>query len=218
MHRRVSSVFEFKQPNHLLRRRIWELHTSQPGIPLQGGIDWAEISLRYELSGGFIKNAVMSALLLAIARDGAEAPCISEDDITAGCALQMRGSLSMKSFSHRVVPKSGLDALVLPDTIREQLQAVVCLEKARGVLFGVWGFGDSFRLRQSTTVLLWGPPGTGKSTATEALGYETGRALKVGHSHDKEQKKQGLLGIKKDRKRQGERSKIVASPRNHSHL
>ena len=50
------------------RQQIWKIHTQHPGIPVAEGIDWEKISLKYELSGGFIKNAVMSALLLAIAR------------------------------------------------------------------------------------------------------------------------------------------------------
>ena len=35
------------------------------------------------------------------------------------------------------------------------------------------------RAQQSTAVLLSGPSGTGKSTAASAIGYETGRPLKV---------------------------------------
>lgn len=85
----------------------------------------------------------------------------------------------MKSFAHRVVPKAGLDDLILSTSLRKQLDAVVDLEKARGVLFGQWGFGERTQIPQSTTVLLWGPPGVGKSTAAEGLGFEIGRPLKV---------------------------------------
>jgi hypothetical protein len=50
------------------RQQIWKIHTQHRGLVVAQGIDWEKISLKYELSGGFIKNAVMSALLLAIAR------------------------------------------------------------------------------------------------------------------------------------------------------
>lgn len=52
-------------------------------------------------------------------------------------------------------------------------------EKARAVLVGQWGFGAGGDL-SGTTCLFSGPPGTGKTLAAEAVGYETGRPLKVG--------------------------------------
>lgn len=46
MHRRITSSFEFKPPNHLQRERIWDTHTAKAGVPLAGAIDWAEIAIR----------------------------------------------------------------------------------------------------------------------------------------------------------------------------
>ncbi len=47
---------------------------------------------RYELTGGYIKNALVSALLSAISRDSVN-PLVTEEDVVSGCQLQMRGSL-----------------------------------------------------------------------------------------------------------------------------
>ena len=47
----------------------------------------------------------------------------------------------------------------------------------RSVLFGQWGFAATEQ--QGITVLLHGAPGTGKSLAAEAIGYEVGKPLKV---------------------------------------
>lgn len=47
----------------------------------------------------------------------------------------------------------------------------------RSILFGQWGFGATEQ--QGITVLLHGAPGTGKSLASEAIGYEVGKPLKV---------------------------------------
>ena len=142
-HRRITSSFEFKPPNHLQRERIWDTHTAKAGAPLAGEIDWSGIAIRYELAGGYIKNAVLSALLLAIARDGPDDPKITQEDIVQGCAHQMRGTLKMKSFSDRIVPTAGMDMLVFPDTTRQSLADVIDLEKARGILFGQWGNGNT---------------------------------------------------------------------------
>ena len=53
------------------------------------------MSLRYELTGGFIKNAILSALSIAVSRDG-ETPLITQDDLLKGASLQLRGRLRMK--------------------------------------------------------------------------------------------------------------------------
>ena len=53
----------------------------------------------------------------------------------------------------------------------------VYVRSCRSVLFGQWGFGADGQ--KGITVLLHGPPGTGKSLAAEALGYEVGKPLKV---------------------------------------
>ena len=48
------------------------------------------------------------------------------------------------------------------------------------MLFGQWGFGADGQ--KGITVLLHGQPGTGKSLAAEALGYEVGKPLKVSYN------------------------------------
>lgn len=65
-----------------------------------------------------------------------------------GCRLQLRGSLRMKAFDRRVVPKSGLDALVVSEALEKQLQEIAHFDKARQILFGQWGFSEQMRERQ----------------------------------------------------------------------
>ena len=55
----------------------------------------SELSLRYELTGGFIKNAILSALSIAVSRDG-DNPLITQADLLKGASLQLRGRLRMK--------------------------------------------------------------------------------------------------------------------------
>ena len=42
-----------------------------------------ELALRFELTGGFIKNAILSALSIAVSRDG-DAPVIEQKDLLQG--------------------------------------------------------------------------------------------------------------------------------------
>eukprot|EP00913_Durusdinium_trenchii_P032956 g30852.t1 len=120
------------------------------------------LAMRYELSGGFIKNAILTALSIA-------------------CRLAMR------SFERRIVPRSGLEVLVCGQSLRKKLQEVIDFEKSKTVLYGQWGFGGrtAFSGGQpeiGSCVLFYGPPGTGKSLAAQAIGFEVGRALKVVNS------------------------------------
>ena len=59
----------------------------------------------------------------------------------------------------------------------DSLKEIVQYEKARAVLFGQWGFGKTSS--RGLAVLMHGKPGTGKSHAAEAIGYEVGKPLKV---------------------------------------
>ena len=54
-----------------------------------------DLSLRFELTGGFIKNAILSALSIAVSRDG-EHPVVCQKDLLQGANLQLRGRLRMK--------------------------------------------------------------------------------------------------------------------------
>ena len=91
------------------------------------------MALRFELTGGFIKNAILSALSIAVSRDG-ENPVVSQKDLLQGASLQLRGRLRMKDFDRRVVPVAGLDEVVVEESIMKQLKQIVQFEKARSVL------------------------------------------------------------------------------------
>eukprot|EP00731_Ephydatia_muelleri_P032086 Em0023g593a len=175
MHRRIMIAIEFRQPDHILRKSIWESHIPET-MKLDSSVDLNELALRFELAGGFIKNAVLSALSIAVSRDG-DNPVILQQDLIQGANLQLRGRLRMKDFHRRVVPSCGLDKIIVPDDLIKTLREIVQFEKARSILFGQWGFGADGE--QGITVLLHGAPGTGKSKAAEALGYEVGKPLKV---------------------------------------
>ena len=54
-----------------------------------------DLSLRFELTGGFIKNAILSALSIAVSRDG-DHPVVCQGDLLQGANLQLRGRLRMK--------------------------------------------------------------------------------------------------------------------------
>ena len=89
-----------------------------------------ELSLRFELTGGFIKNAILSALSIAVSRDG-DHPVVCQKDLLQGANLQLRGRLRMKDFDRRVVPVAGLDEIIVEEPVMKQLKEIVQFEKAR---------------------------------------------------------------------------------------
>ena len=56
---------------------------------------------------------------------------VCQKDLLQGSNLQLRGRLRMKDFDRRVVPVSGLDEVIVEDSIMKVLQQIVQFEKAR---------------------------------------------------------------------------------------
>ncbi len=176
MHRRITLSVEFRSPDPLLRKEIWKKHFPE-GITVANDIDFDKLSMNYELTGGLIKNAVLSALSFAVARDGKN-PIIQESDLERAAKLQMQGILQMNEFDRRVVPSRGMKDLILAKPVMARVQEIVAFEKARKILVGQWGF-DERGSKQAMTILLHGPSGTGKSLCAEVIGFECGLPLKI---------------------------------------
>lgn len=183
LHRRISTVIEYRPPNPKERKSIF-LKLSKT-MPTAKNIPWDAIALKYELSGGFIKNALLSSLLLAIHRCGEEMPVvITEADIRQACTLQQRGIMHKHGtglgerdrFEDDSDKKRSLSSLALSKEVSTTLSRLVRFESRRGVVFGEWGFGGE---SVASVVLLYGPKGAGKRTICAGLAtdLDTGRGL-----------------------------------------
>lgn len=62
--RRITYVVHFPFPDATMRREIYR-RTIPPNAPLSNDIDWTFLAEKFELSGGHIKNIVLSAAFLA---------------------------------------------------------------------------------------------------------------------------------------------------------
>ena len=176
MSRRITLAIEFRAPDPHLRAEIWRVHLPRGGA--SEDVDIADLARKYELTGGFIKNAVLSALAFAVARDP-EQPRIQQEDLERGAQLQLRSRLRMADLERSTVPTHGLDWLVAPERVRKVLWEVVQFEKARKVLYGQWGFDRVDGRGQGVIALFHGVPGTGKTQAAEGIAYEIGRPLRM---------------------------------------
>jgi len=177
MHRRITLAIEFTKPDLLLREKIWR-SMAPPKLPLSSDVDFMLLARKYELQGGFIKNAWLSALSIAVSRDGLS-PTVTMEDLHSGASHQLRGRLAMTQFDRGIVPQHGLEEVVLPTDIKERLKQIVNYSKAQAVLFGQWGFQQQHGRAQGISALFHGDPGTGKTMAAEAIGFDVGRPLMV---------------------------------------
>ena len=177
MNRRITLAIEFRTPIPSLRADIWRVHLP-PEAPLNADVDVDELARKFELTGGFIKNAVKTALSFAVARDK-EDPCIRHEDLDRGARLQLRSRLSMTDMDRRIIPMHGLDWLVIPERVERVLREIADFEKMRNVLYGQWGFDRVDGRGQGVISVFHGAPGTGKTQAAEGIAYDTGRPLRM---------------------------------------
>ena len=109
-----------------------------PGtLSLDPDVDVNALAVQYELTGGFIKNAVLSALLIAISRHP-EQPVISQSDLIQGCQLQMRGSLTAKSIEEKVAETCSISRLALSIAVKDTAESIIRMERARAIVYGTW--------------------------------------------------------------------------------
>ena len=134
MHRRITLATEFPKPDLNQRLDIWKA-LLPPKLELAPDVDLRALALRYELTGGYIKNALLSALSAVLSKTSATGKVVvSQEDLHAGAQLQLRGRLRMKAFDRRIVPIAGLEAVQAAPAVIEALREIVNFEKAKGLL------------------------------------------------------------------------------------
>ena len=198
MHRRITAVIEYQSPDHTMRRKIWNNLLSQ-NLSLSSCVDTSALAVKYELSGGFIKNAVLSAVLMALDRDQ-QNPILIQEDLIAGCKLQMRGSMGGKNMDHDVNNTLTLKDLDLTTNQIEVARALKRFELSRAKVYGTWysqpssssldgNIGDEFignkmNTQRGCLALFAGPSGAGKKTLAQAISNDLQRKCKIIHTSD----------------------------------
>ena len=99
MHRRITLAIEFtRSPIFFCVSDLAVDGAAKAAFGKGCRLYAARAQVRAELQGGFIKNAWLSALSIAVSRDGL-APTVTMEDLHSGASHQLRGRLAMASLT-----------------------------------------------------------------------------------------------------------------------
>src|SRR4029450_7278320 len=95
--RRIRTHVLFEMPGPSEREQIWRVPLHPTPTPLAADVDFRELAVRYDVSGGDIRNAVLKAALTAAARPGPDsAKRIHQNDLVAGIESVLAGKQVMR--------------------------------------------------------------------------------------------------------------------------
>ena len=175
MQRRITLSVAFRAPTTRERGRIWRAHVPA-ALRVDPPADYDSLADRFELTGGLIKNAVVSALVLAASRGEARVT-VTPADLEEAARLQLRGRGGLEVASQEPALGRGLSDLIVSDGVRRKLGELLEFARARRRLRGEGMLTGPLFSVAGVTALFHGAPGTGKTLAAEAIAAELGQPV-----------------------------------------
>ena len=175
--RRVLVKIRFPEPDRQARLEIWRKHLPE-AAPLAPDIDLELLADRYEMAGGYIKNAVLVAVADAV-HTGGEAgrpgPVITMAQLDRAARDQTKQPTS--DDTEAVMPRVRLADVVLPTALHASVTEIVRAARSRRTVLERWGIGSHLSFGKGLSALFSGGPGTGKTLCAEAVAGELSRPL-----------------------------------------
>ena len=147
--------------------------TSSAGFTLDEE-DVAWLASTFPLSPDAIDRAVRLAALEAEVR----APKTSALGLVAAACRRIAAP-TLPRFARRLEPVFSLSDVVLPDDRAAQLAELVAHVRCATLVLNRWGFQAQLPYGRGVTALFFGPSGTGKSMAAQAIACELGTDVYV---------------------------------------
>lgn len=175
--RRIALKVHFQLPDASSRRQIWDMHLPR-AVQLAPDVNLDEIAEKYQMAGGYIKNAVLSAINLASSRNGNGAFALTADDLREGARLQQKHVGSLNGLVVHVEPVRGISDLVLSGEMRETVHHVLkAAMNHRSLLSSIRFINSS--VNRGYKVLLFGSSFQSALDSVEAIARELNTGLAV---------------------------------------
>lgn len=175
MQRRITLSVAFQPPTTRERARIWRAHVP-PALRVAPPADYDALADQFELTGGLIKNAVVSALVLAASR-GEERVTVTPADLEEAARLQLHGRGGLEVASREQTGDRALSDVVVSDDVKRQLDDLLQFARARRRMRGEGMLEGPLFSVKGVTALFHGAPGTGKTLAADAIAAELGQPV-----------------------------------------
>lgn len=130
--RRLTLKVAFPLPDTAARQRIWAVHLE--GLPLDADVSVDALTRTYPLAGGYIKNAVLTALNLAIARQPDAHPLVTQADLSEAASLQLHQVSGTPAWRRLVHPRFGLRECLLSACERAAAERIVAMARNHRVM------------------------------------------------------------------------------------
>lgn len=169
--RRILVRVNFPEPDRAARRDIWEKHLPD-AAPIADDVDLDSLSEQFEMTGGYIKNAVLMSVADAVHRGG-ENPKITMASLET--AAREQATPSNEENSPVYTTSTRLEDLVVSDEKRAVITELVAASRGRASALeraGVKG------LRAGVVALVQGEPGTGKTMCAHGIANALNRPVR----------------------------------------
>lgn len=169
LERRILVRVEFPKPDSTARRAIWEKHLPA-AAPVADDVDLDLLAEQFEMTGGYIKNAVLMAVADAVHRS--EAPQITMASLERAAREQSAppriGNRSIAQLSTTIA------SVVAPPETTALLHEIVRAARGRQ---SALERANSPSMLCGLTVLITGPEGSGKTLCTRAIASALNRSV-----------------------------------------
>ncbi|MCA1702925.1 MAG: ATP-binding protein, partial [Actinobacteria bacterium] len=176
-------VVPFVMPDFARRRQIWEETLAGYGVSLAPA-DLDALAGRFRVAPGQIRDVALTACNGARWRMAANSPEPSHNLLlpapTLGelfAAARSQTGHDLMELARKIEPVYGWEDIVLPGDPLAQLHELCQRVAHRQRVMGEWGFDRKLSQGKGISALFAGPPGTGKTMATEVIARELGLDL-----------------------------------------
>ena len=183
--RRVLVRVNFPEPDLQSRSEIWRSLIPEQA-PIADDVDFELLGARFEITGGYIKNAVLAAVAEAVHTHSERTDESADPQIT----MQMLEDAARHQLN--LIEDLDAEGLYSPEVrLKDVILEEEASSKVKGVIDAVrylpgvlhrWGIGGTGGDRGGVVALFHGPPGTGKTLCAEAIAGELNRPLKIARS------------------------------------